>query len=306
MVDFAHDASLCCAMTGPSTATSDDPLLLSLDERWHEAGRAHVAGLRRAIAAAVVVHLVIGTAMVGGFDGLLSGLIGIERRTQNRIGDERGQIDGVAAEIIDAAEFNKRFVSFKPGNAEADADAAPKPPSQRAETQRAEPEPPEQVVADLKPADGWAPSAQKGVPDRPDPPTKERPPEQRPQEAQPPLTDAEARQLVEQTMEDLQGAQVSVSAPGAARLGEASPYVRSVIRTLKRNMPKPAGMKGDVVIQLVVGATGAVEGVRVVKSSGKPELDRFVSERVFKTRLAPPPPTASLRERAFQITYSYN
>jgi len=299
-------------MTALSLATSDEPLVLASDERWHEAERARVGGLRRAVAVALAGHLVLGTAMVGGFDGVLSALFGMERPSQSRIGDERGRIDGVSAEIIDAAEFNSRYVAFKAGNAEADSEATAQPPSQKAEPPRAEPNtPPEEMVAALKSADGWEPSAKAAVPDRPEPPKAETPPKERQAEPkkpdlQPALTDAEARELLEQTMEDLQSAMVSVSAPGAARLGEASPYVRGVIRTLKSNMPKPAGMKGDVVIQLVVGASGAVEGVRVVKSSGKPELDRLVAERVFKTRLAAPPATASLRERAFQITYSYN
>lgn len=309
-VDFARKRSLWCGMTESSAATSDDPLIVARDERWHEAERAWGVGLRRAIAAAVAGHLFLGTAMVGGFDGLLAGLIGMERRAERRIGDERGVIDGVSAEVIDAAEFNKRYIAFKAGNAAADASAAAQQPSPAAEPQRVEPEAPSnEAVALLKPADGWAASTQAVDPEQREkkterPKTKERPAPDRP--AQPSLTEAEARELVEQSIEDLQSALVSVSAPGAARLGEASPYVRGVIRTLKANMPKPAGMKGDVVIQLVVGVTGAVEGVRVVKSSGRPDLDRLVAERVYKTRLAAPPATASLRERAFQITYSYN
>ena len=302
-------------MIGPSTAPSDEPLALALDGRWLDAGRARRAGFQLALAGAVASHLVLGAALTGGLDGIWTALGGGETRSQRPIGDPAGQIEGVAAEVIDSAEFDKRFISFKAGNAAADAEAAPQQPMQPAEppsTAVAKPEP--EAVAELKPADGWAPSAatpeprqpEKQSPETPAPRAKEKPAEPRKPEPQEALTDAEMRELLSQTMEDLQSSVVAVSAPGAAKLGEASPFVRSVIRTLKSNMPKPVGMKGNVVIQLVVGVTGEIEAIRVVRSSGRPELDRLVAERVLKTRLAAPPPTASLRERVFQITYAYN
>ena len=84
--------------------------------------------------------------------------------------------------------------------------------------------------------------------------------------------------------------------------------MRGVIRTLKVHMPKPSGggMKGKVLLQLLVGATGDIEAIRVARSSGRSDLDRFVVERVARTKLPPPPVTASPRERLFQISYEYN
>ncbi len=62
---------------------------------------------------------------------------------------------------------------------------------------------------------------------------------------------------------------------------------------------------GEGGFSVVYQAKDSIEGIRVVKGSGRPELDRFVAERVYRTRLAPPPATASLRERLFQISYEY-
>jgi TonB family protein len=278
-------------MTGPLTAQSDAPLTPVLGERWLGRGRTRRVGFCLALAAALAAHLFLGVLLTGGLDVLLGGVLGSGREARRPIGDQAGQLDGVAAEVIDAVEFNKRYIAFKAGRAEADSEAQPQKPAERAEPQ---PKPTEEPVAALKPADGWE-AAQ---------PTQESRQEKPAQE--PILTDAEMRELVTQSVEDLQSALVSESAPGAARLGEASPFVRSVIRTLKNTMPRPAGMKGRVLIQLIVGATGEIEALRVVRSSGRPELDRFVAERVARTKLAVPPATASLRERMFQISYEYN
>jgi protein TonB len=220
------------------------------------------------------------------------------------IGDKAGEVDGVAAEVIDAAEFNKRYIAFKAGKAEAESEAEPQKPAEKAEPP---PKPAEEPVSAPKVADGWVPVEPTSEPREEKPSDKKPTPRHEPTSAQKPvLTEAEMRELVTQSVEDLQSALVSVSTPGLARLGEASPFVRSVIRILKNTMPKPAGMRGRVLIQLMVGASGDIEAIRVARSSGRPELDRFVLERVAKTKLAPPPATASPRERIFQISYEYN
>ncbi len=315
-------------MTGPSTPESDDPLTLALDARWLDVSRVRDVGFRIALAVAVAGHLFFGVVLTGGLDGLLGSVLGPGREANRPIGDKKGEIDGVAAEVIDAEEFNKRYISYKAGKAEAESEAQQQKPTEKAEPQQEakpepkpeEPKPPEEQAAAEKPADGWEqvqpkptpaekpkPSEVKAQEEKPKPekPTEEKPREQTPAQ-RPVFSEAEMQQLVTQSVEDLQSALVSVSTPGAARLGEASPFVRSVIRTLKINMPKPPGMKGRVVLRLFIGPSGEIEALRVVGSSGRPELDRFVAERVVKTRLAPPPATASARERTFQISYEYN
>ena len=297
------------ATEGEITATAA-PIALALDERWLEPARVTAAGFRLALAVAVGTHLLLGVALTGGLELAAIALFGEQARTERRIGDKDGTLDGIAAEVIDAAEFNKRYIAYKAGAGEVDSEAATQRRAQRAEPESAPPDTAErEVVASLKPADGSAevkpaPEEKEEKPtEKPVEKTAEKPREKPPQQAS--LTEAEMRELVTQSIEDLQSSLVSVSAPGAARLGEASPFVKGVIRTLKANMPKPPGLKGTVVIQLVVGLDGQIEAIRVVKGSGRAELDRFVADRVFKTRLAAPPATASLRERLFQISYEY-
>lgn len=319
-------------MTGSSTIESDAPLTLALDARWLDSNHVRDAGFRIALVVAIVSHLFLGAVLTGGLDGLLGGILGPGRETRRQVGDAKGEIDGVAAEVIDAAEFNKRFISFKTGKADAEADGRPQPPAEKSRPQpetkpvekaEPQPEPDTERAAALNPADGWEAAeptprpneekTEKKPEDQPletpkarEKPHKEKTHEEKTAAENPVLTEAEMRDLVTQSVEDLQSALVTVSTPGAARLGEASPYVRGVIRTLKNNMPKPRGMKGKVVIQLAIGATGEIEAIRVVRSSGRPALDRVVVEGVFKTRLAPPPATATPRERIFQIGYEYN
>lgn len=290
-------------MTGEVTAQPDDPLTLALTERWLDPGRNRIAGFRRAFAVALAGHLILGVLLTGGFDGLLGGLLGPGRDSRRAIGDKAGEIDGVAAEVIDAAEFNKRYVSFNPGRAQAETEAQAQQPAHKA---AAQPDKQNEPVADLKPADGWEPVQPTSEPREERPPQEAKPRTQTQPAQQPLFSEAEMREIITQSVEDIQSALVSVSTPGAARLGEASPFVRAVIRILKNHMPRPSGMKGKVLLQLFVGPAGDIEAIRVARSSGRADLDRFVIERVARTKLPAPPATASPRERLFQISYEYN
>ncbi|MGE0700750.1 MAG: TonB family protein [Hyphomicrobiaceae bacterium] len=306
-------------MTVPPESEAVVPITPSADARWAAAEVASRRPLQAAAAAALALHLLAGAALMGGLDGLLAAM-GLPTLAQPKpIGDERGHLDGVAAEIVDAAELKQRYIAFEAGKAEAEAEAR-RPPAQAEAPQAAAPE---EKVEDAKPEP--APEASKPEPaplaaplksttqadkpkEKPAEKAAEKPAEKPPEKrvAETVMSDAEMRQLVEQTVEDIQSSLVSVSTPGAARLGEASPFVRAVIRTLKANMPRSQGLKGNVLVQLAIGDDGRIAAIRVVRSSGRPELDRLVVERVARTQLTPPPATATPRERVFQITYSYN
>lgn len=275
-------------MEAEPTAASAVLLTPRLDERWLGVDAPRGWRSRLGPAVAVVAHLIVFGGATGAFDGAWRAILGSPPPSHAKplSGDRAGALDGVAAEIIDAVEFNRRYVSFDPGRAEADAKPAVQSPPQDVN-----PEQPEPKAAEAAPGDGWAPA-------RPEPVREKA-------KTEPALTATEASELLAQTMEDLQGSAALVSTPGAARLGEASPYVRSVLRTLKASMPRPPGLRGTVVIQLVVATAGGVEAVRIVRSSGNPALDRVVAEGVLKTRIAAPPASAPPRERMFQVSYEY-
>ncbi len=278
-------------------ATEQENLLTpTLDTRWAGATGSNFGRVRLALSVALAAHLLVIWIAAGGLEALFVGRTGPVRKPAalKPIGDQAGTLDGIAAEIIDAAELDKRYISFRAGRAAVDNEAA----ASAAKSQPQPPSPPPSAVTEQPskdaPGEGGAPAPPQ--PRKTDPPKLERPV----------LSQADMAELLASTMEDLQGGAVAVAAPGAARLGDASPFVRSVIRILKQTMPRGLGVKGSVTIQLVVSQTGTVEAIRVVKSSGRLDLDRLVMERVGATRLAVPARDTPMRERMLQITYDYN
>lgn len=279
-------------MSAPTDAMPETLLTPALDTRWGDAtGMSDTLG-RIAGACALLAHVLLIWVAAGGLDGFLAATPASQSRRPKPIGDKAGVLDGVAAEIIDAAELDKRYIAFRAGKAAADSEVA---------AAAAKSQPP--AAAQLKTASIEPPlSPDRGEGGTPKPPQLRRiePTEK------PVLSEAEISELLASTMEDIQGGVLAVARPGGARLGEASPFTRGVIRILKQKMPRSNGLKGSVVVQLIVSETGQVEAIRLVSSSGKPALDRLVLETVGATRLIPPTPSTPPRERLFQITYDYN
>ncbi|MBS0242470.1 MAG: energy transducer TonB [Proteobacteria bacterium] len=248
-------------------------------------------GMRFAVVIAFLIHAFLLFVAAGGLDRLLpASLISSPDKKPPPIGDEKGQLDGVAAEVIDAKEFDKRFISFNAGRDAADSEAAQKTPQQQPQEeqkQKAEAEQKPETPGEVAPP---SPKQAKPEPKKPDQT----------------LTEADIKELLASTMNDIEDGVVAVSKAGAARLGQASPYVRQVVRILKSSMPKRVGIRGTVVVRFLVGDTGDVIAIAVVQSSGKPELDRIVVENIRKTHLVVPGRDVSERERQFQISYEYN
>ena len=95
------------------------------------------------------------------------------------------------------------------------------------------------------------------------------------------------------------------STAGTARRGEASPFVREILRILKQAMPRPFGTTGRVIIQLIVSPNGEVEALRIAQSSGKPELDRMVLQSFRFAHRTPPTKDTKASDRFFNITYVF-
>lgn len=246
-----------------------------------------------ALAVASLAHVILLLVAAGGLDLLLpaSFVASPEKKQPKPFGDEKGSLDGVAAEVIDAAEFEKRFVSFKAGRDATDSEAAPAAPEQK----RQDPKKQQQAPAEQKPETPGEVAPQTVTPPKPEA-----------KKAEQPLSEEDIKELLESTRSDIEDGVMAVSKAGGARLGQASPYVRQVVRMLKAAMPKRVGIRGTVVVRFLVSETGEVAAIGVVQSSGKPELDRLIVEAVRKTRLAVPGKDVSERERVFQISYEYN
>ena len=246
-----------------------------------------------ALAVAAGFHVLALWVAAGGLAALLVAVGVATGPDEDVVGDPAGKLDGIGAEIIDAAELDKRYLSFGKGQGAVESETA------ATATRSSEPPPVSQQPADETPIEkadlpAPAPAPRPTTPPRPQPqPTTT-------------ISQAEIDEIVAATRPDANGAVFALSAGSEARLGNASEYVRSVLRVLKREMPRSIGVKGSVVLQFIVSPTGDIQQIRLAQSSGRPELDRHVFERVRTTHLVAPAATTPKRERMFQITYEYN
>ena len=303
--------------------SADSPLgSLAAPREARETDQASVVASRASLglAAAVAAHLLVIGIAAGGLDAIAAAILGrpFTGAAAKRVGDRSGTPDGIAAEVIDAREFDKKYMSFKAGRDEADSNARPTAPK----TASAEPNPrtpqpqapatpekktaPEAKTEDVDAGDGYLkPKADPAPPqpEKPSPRAREAPPPK--PAAKPTLNERDIADLLESTMDEITGSVVATAKAGAARLGEASPFVRAVVRKLKATMPHGVASKGSVVIRFMVGPDGKVQAIRIVRSSGRPALDSLIVQRVAATPLMPPPSNVSSRERVFQITYEY-
>jgi TonB family protein len=258
-----------------------------------------------ALAAAVALHVL---PFVGTVAWTLVG--GGSSQSRVEIGDPLGKETGVNVEVIDAAEFDRRYVSFGKGRDAADSEATPASrPSPQSSPPPAQPsEPAEQQTAAAEPVvplRETGETADTQPQKRAEPQRAERPPAPPRSPAQP-FSQAEIDALVSDSKAELAGEIMLTSMASGARLGEVSAYVRGVMRKLKATMPKSNGIRGNVVVGIILGDTGEVAWVGVLKSSGQAALDRLVIERVRTTKFDAPAPNAPERERRFQVTYAYN
>ncbi len=93
--------------------------------------------------------------------------------------------------------------------------------------------------------------------------------------------------------------------PSRTRGGETDVFTSAIAGILERAKPTFPGVGGQVVIEFVVSETGRMEGLRLAQSSGQPKLDDLVLRSVARVQLVPPPAGTTLRDRTFEITYSY-
>ena len=255
--------------------------------------RRGAGGFALAFSFAFTMHVVMLWIAIGG------GLASLLDPSTRAAGDRDGRADGVNVETIDATEFENRFVSFKTGRDASDSDptaaaeksapAPPMPPIIVPEAQQS----PKVLTTESEVAMNSLPSPS---PSQSAAPTAV---------AAPPLSAKEIDQIVSDAKREIGQAAATLSMAGSARLGEASPFVRGVLRILKQTMPKSNGMRGTVAIQLFVASNGDVEAVRLALSSGNPSLDKLVLETVGSTHLVPPGMDTPPRERLFKINYVY-
>lgn len=239
------------------------------DEHWAAVPVRDERPFLFAIVAALVLHVLPVAIATGGW-----GTTAL--RLRPGIGDPAGIEEGVNVEIIDATEYQRRFVAFNAGKDAADSEAKPSPP----------PQPPSPAQAKSEP-----------VPNEPPDPAPSLQPRK--------LSEADIAMIMESATFDMDSAIAATATASMAAQGQTSEFVRGVLRRLKQNMPRSNGIKGTVVIGIVLSETGQISWVGVLKSSRHKELDELVIARVRATQFDPPQKPIKPIERRFQITYEY-
>ena len=93
--------------------------------------------------------------------------------------------------------------------------------------------------------------------------------------------------------------------PGITRSGENDKFGRDVIRSLRKMMPPPRGIKGRVTIRIFLDGQGNIAKAELVQSGGNRELDQSVLFSAQQATFPYPPKGATVADRTFRVTYIY-
>lgn len=230
-----------------------------------------------------------------------------------RLGEKQGDISGVAVEIIDAAELDRRLGLTGKGPDRADTTApseatvAAEPPAAPAAPAAPQAEP---LAAETGAPAGGVPMTEADVAALLSGPLGR---EQAVADKRldldvklPPIAkmDAVGRQGMPPISEAERYLQRR-SRSGKVSRGEVDSFTREIASSIERVKPVSPGIGGRVTIEFVVSLAGRMEELRVTVSSGDARLDDLILRSVTRAQLAVPPPEATLRDRTFEITFKY-
>lgn len=274
-------------MTQTSTASPAPPLLVDLGDRWTlpHANPRYVRGM---VVVAVLLHLLPFTPLT---------------MRERRVGEDA--LDGVAVELIDAAELDRRFptpgAAAPPPPPPVDA-SQPAPPPQPAAAPAAPPAPPATATDSAVTAAELDKILTTPLPstfEMPLPAQIKLPPQPRladlpPLSSKPAMQESPAERYLTRRSKSPQVA-----------TGEVDAFTTAVARALERVKPIAPGVGGRLVISFVVTPGGRMEDLRLVESSGAKALDDLVLRAATKADLPVPPSTATPRDRTFEIIYTF-
>ena len=245
--------------------------------------------------------------------------VGINRSSSTRgLGDPTGEHDGIAIEIVDAADLDSRNSVAMPESPPPSTGSVQPQPEPR-QSQQPKPEPQQQPPAEAEatpppepppppvPALNKATAVEK-VPDQPTPPE----PPKKPAPKTPPSKSASAsrpQDPLELSLPDSTFSPTSYSPgfarpPGITRSGENDEFGRGVIRALRRTMPGSDRL-GQVTIRLLLSETGNIIEVRLMRSGGDPVMDQNVVFAAKQASFPIPPAGSTVVDRTFLVTYVY-
>jgi protein TonB len=249
---------------------------------------------------------------------LILGLIGSPSRY---IGDPEGSSRVINVELIDEAEFqNSAPSTSRPDNPPSAATVAPPPqpeeprpqpetPRAQPEEPRAQPEEPSASEPDLPQKSAEQPPLETEKPKTPSPqdtPEKRKVTEIDPNYELKPPAPLDLRVPFYATTTGAQGRSSGATRPpGITRSGENDKFGRDVIRSLRKMMPPPRGIKGRVTIRIFLDGQGNIAKAELVQSGGNRELDQSVLFSAQQATFPYPPKGATVADRTFRVTYIY-
>ena len=276
---------------------SADEIVLTADSTHALAVHSAVASSRRqpifliALSCAAAVHA-----------ALILGMISYAPRY---MGEPDGNSRVINVELIDEADFKSRAsVASPPGN-------SPSAPATRALPPRPEAGRPSEPTLPQKSADPPPLETKKPeVPLLPGSSAKRSATEFTPNYELKPPAQLDLRVPFNATTRSAssgpQGRSSAVARPpGITRSGENDKFGRDVIRSLKKTMPPPSGIKGRVTIRIFLDEKGYIARAELVQSGGNRELDQNVLFSAQQANFPYPPNGATVADRTFRVTYVY-
>lgn len=307
---------------------SADEIVLTADSTYALDDHLAAANNRRQ---PIFLIALFGAAVVHA--SLIAGMIGAPPRY---IGDPDGSSRVINVELIDEAEFQNRSPSAsrpsKPPSVAATPAPRPQPQapkssksdlSQEPATSRPDDPPSVAATTALRPQP-QAPQPSKS--DRPQEPAKQAPrktTETNAQSSNDPSKEHKVTEIIPNyelkppapldlqvpfsaiTSASRNSSSGATRPPGITRSGENDKFGRGVIRSLRKTMPPPSGIKGRVTIRIFLDKNGNIAKAELVQSGGNPELDQSVLFSAHQAAFPYPPDGATVADRTFRVTYIY-
>jgi TonB family protein len=177
-------------------------------------------------------------------------------------------------------------------------EAAPAEPIEKAE---AYPSKPLDKLPDMAPDEAPSADAMPIAVKPTDPELKPEPPKER--EPEP----ARKEPVQQQTAVTAAAPEVVVAVAAVeASSGVVKAYESALSRVIASRPPRPRGLKGRLVVELVIGPDGKPETTSVIEPSGRRALDEAVLVALRRLQFPVPPPAMTLRQRTFHQAFVYN
>jgi periplasmic protein TonB len=238
-------------------------------------------------------------------------LIGVvSSSSERRIGEPDASPDGIAVELVDAADLESRSTVAPDNPPVSTGSLAPQPQTPSPEP----PRPQEDGSPSAEPEAQHAPPAPKNldaIEKAPERPASE-PHKKEVSKASPSSKSASLQRPhdpLELSLPDAALAPAGRSAafarpPNITRSGENDEFGRGVIRALRRTMPGSDKL-GQVTIRLFLSETGNLLEARLIRSGGDPIIDQNVVFSAKQASFPIPPNGATVADRTFLVTYIY-